>query len=321
MADMASSANLEGYQPYKKPVFRRLMQRTIIPWLFILPILAIHILVVAIPSISALYYSMTDWKGIGEANFVGLANFKRLFTDDPVFLKALKNNFIWLAFFLTIPFGLALTAASLLAQVKRGAMFYRLVFFLPYIMPSVVTANIWQNLLSPRRGLGAQFTASPVGEQLVKLGMPDLGIPFLGRTETVLLSIAFIDNWHYWGFLTILFLVAMQNVPLELYDAAKIDGANRWQQFLNVTLPGIRPTLLFMLMMTAIWSFLVFEYVWILTQGGPAGASEVLGTYVYKQAFQRFDTGYAAAMGLTMSSFAGLIILIFIVLRKRGWDI
>jgi len=320
MADIARSANLQGYQPYKKPVFRRLMQRTIIPWLFILPIFAIHILVVAIPSISALYYSMTDWKGIGEAQFIGLANFRRLF-QDPIFFKALRNNFVWLAFFLTVPFILALTAASLLAQVKRGAMLYRVAIFVPYIIPSVVTANIWRNLMSPRRGLGAQFTASPLGEQLVSLGMPDLGIPFLGRTETVLLSIAFIDNWHFWGFLTILFLVAMQNVPKDLYDAAKIDGANRWHQFVNVTLPGIRPTLLFMLMMTAIWSFLVFEYVWILTQGGPAGASEVLGTYVYKQAFQRFETGYAAAMGLTMSSFAGLIILIFIFLRRRGWDI
>lgn len=320
MADIAPSANLQGYQPYKKPVFRRLMQRTIIPWLFILPILAIHILVVAIPSISALYYSMTDWKGIGEAQFVGLANFRRLF-QDPIFFKALRNNFVWLAFFLTVPFILALTAASLLAQVKKGAMLYRVAIFIPYIIPSVVTANIWRNLMSPRRGLGAQFTASPVGERLVSLGMPDLGIPFLGRTETVLVSIAFIDNWHFWGFLTILFLVAMQNVPKDLYDAAKIDGANRWHQFVNVTLPGIRPTLLFMLMMTAIWSFLVFEYVWILTQGGPAGASEVLGTYVYKQAFQRFETGYAAAMGLTMSSFAGLIILIFIFLRRRGWDI
>lgn len=320
MAEMVSSPNIEGYQPYKKPRFRRLMQRTVIPWLFILPILAIHILVVAIPSVSAIYYSMTDWKGIGEANFVGLANFKRLL-NDAIFLKALKNNFVWLGFFITVPFILALAAASLLAQIKRGAMFYRLAIFIPYILPSVVTTNIWRNLMSPRRGLGAQFTATPVGERLVSLGMPDLGIPFLGRTETVLLSIAFIDNWHFWGFLTILFLVAMQNVPMDLYDAAKIDGANRWQQFLNVTLPGIRPTLLFMLMMTAIWSFLVFEYVWILTQGGPAGASEVLGTYVYKQAFQRFETGYAAAMGLTMSSFAGLIIMIFIFLRKRGWDI
>lgn len=309
-------ANVGSSTPYvqkrrwnQHPAFRRVL----IPWLFILPILAIHLIVVLIPSLSAIYYSLTDWSGIGEAEFVGLQNFADIFRDAS-FLQALRNNLIWLVFFLTVPFVIALAAASLLAQIKaKGVgLLYRFVFFLPYILPSVVTANIWQNLLSPRHG---------VGVQLAKVGVPGLDIAFLGRSDTALLSIAFIDNWHYWGFLTVLFMTAMQNVPLELYDSAKIDGADRWQQFLNVTLPGIRPTLLFMLLMTAIWSFLVFEYVWILTQGGPAGASEVLGTLVYKQAFQRFEAGYGAAMGLTMSAFAGVVIFIFIVLRRRGWDI
>lgn len=310
---LASTASSTPYlhrrRWHQHPAFRRIL----VPWLFILPILVIHLTVVLIPSLSAVYYSLTDWSGIGEAEFIGLQNFADIF-QDKAFLQALRNNLVWLVFFLTVPFTIALAAASLLAQVKAGGagLFYRFVFFLPYILPSVVTANIWQNLLSPRHGVGAQ---------LAKVGIPGLDIAFLGRSDTALLSIAFIDNWHYWGFLTVLFLTAMQSVPLELYDAAKIDGANRWQQFFHVTLPGIRPTLLFMLMMTAIWSFLVFEYVWILTQGGPAGASEVLGTLVYKQAFQRFEAGYGAAMGLTMSAFAGVIILIFVGLRRRGWDI
>jgi raffinose/stachyose/melibiose transport system permease protein len=287
-------------------------RRVFIPWLFILPILLLHLLVVAYPSLSGVYYAMTDWSGMGEAKFVGLDNFRRLFTNDPDFLSALKNNLIWLAFFLTVPFALALFAASLLAQVKRGALFYRLALFIPYILPSVVTASIWRNLLSPKNGVGAQ---------LANAGIPGLDIAFLGRSDTALLSIAFIDNWHYWGFLMVLFLTAMQAIPLDLYDAAKIDGANRWQLMRYVTLPGIRPTILFMLMMTAIWSFLVFEYVWILTQGGPAGSSEVLGTLVYKQAFNNFEAGYGAAIGLTISAFAGGIIFIFVVLRRFGWEV
>lgn len=288
------------------------VRRVLIPWLFILPILLLHLLVVAYPSLSAVYYAMTDWSGMGKATFVGFENFRRLFTDDPDFLGALKNNFIWLAFFLTVPFALALFAASLLAQVKRGALFYRLALFIPYILPSVVTASIWRNLLSPKNGVGAQ---------LAEAGIPGLDIAFLGRSDTALLSIAFVDNWHYWGFLMILFLTAMQAIPRDLYDAAKIDGANRWQLTRYVTLPGIRPTILFMLMMTAIWSFLVFEYIWILTQGGPAGSSEVLGTLVYKQAFNNFEAGYGAAIGLTMSAFAGGIILVFIILRRLGWEV
>ena len=129
-------------------------------------------------------------------------------------------------------------------------------------------------------------------------------------------------HWrHWWGFLSILFLTAMQSIPVDLYDAAKMDGANRWQQFRNVTLPGIRPTILFMLLMTAIWSFLSFDYVWILTQGGPSGASELVSSHLYKQAFLRFEAGYAAAIGLTVSLMAGCIVGGFTILRRRGWEI
>ena len=119
----------------------------------------------------------------------------------------------------------------------------------------------------------------------------------------------------------VLLLAAMQNISSDLYEAARLDGANRWQEFRDVTIPGIRPTLVFMILMTAIWSFLTFDYIWILTQGGPAGASEVLATLVVKNAMMNFDAGYASAIGLTMSIFVGCVISIFIVLRKRGWEI
>jgi raffinose/stachyose/melibiose transport system permease protein len=191
-------------------------------------------------------------------------------------------------------------------------MVYRTALFIPYIIPSVITAAIWKNLLSPRLGVGAQ---------LAKIGIPGLDRAFLGNPDTVLFSIAFVDNWHFWGFLMVLFLAAMQNIAPDLYDAAKIDGANRRQEFRHVTIPGIRPTLVFLMMMVAIWSFLVFDYVWLLTQGGPAGSSEVLGSYLYKQAFNRFEAGYAAAIGLTMAFFAFLVIGVFGFLRRRGWEI
>jgi raffinose/stachyose/melibiose transport system permease protein len=148
-----------------------------------------------------------------------------------------------------------------------------------------------------------------------------LNQPYLGDKNLALGAIAFADNWHWWGFLMILFLTAMQNIPTDLYDAAKIDGASRWGEFLNVTLPGIRPTVFFMLMMTGIWSFLVFDYVWILTQGGPAGSSEMLATHLYKEAFQRFEAGYGAAIGISMSVLAGIMAGIFVLLRRRGWDV
>ncbi len=291
---------------------RRVVRKVLIPWLFILPVVLLHGFVVVIPSVLGMYYSFTDWSGMGGANFIGLENYRRLFFDDASFRQAMVNNIVWLTFFMTVPFALSLMAAFLLSQIKRGSYFYRILIFIPYILPSVVIASIWRNLLSPRQGIPAVLT---------EMGIPGFDVAFLGNPDTVLLTIAFIDNWHYWGFLTILFLTAMQSVPTVLYEVARLDGANRWQQFWNVTLPGIRPTVVFMLMMTAIWSFLVFEYVWILTEGGPAGSSEVMGTLVYKNAFRRFDAGYAAAQGITMSAFAGTIVLIFIVLRRRGWEI
>jgi raffinose/stachyose/melibiose transport system permease protein len=292
----------------RKHTFRK----AVVPWLFLLPILLLHIVVVAGPALASVYYALTDWKGLGKAEFIGLENFRRLFFEDRTFRKAFGNNVIWMLIFLTVPIALSLGAASLLAPIKRGAMFYRTALFLPYILPSVITASIWRNLLSPRQGIGAQLSL---------MGISGFDKAYLGRPETALYAIAFVDNWHWWGFLLVLFLAAMQNIAPELYEAARIDGANRWHEFRYVTLPGIRPTLFFLLLMTAIWSFLVFDYVWILTQGGPAGSSEVLATMQYKTAFNRFEAGYAAAVGLTISAFALSIIGVFGLLRRRGWDI
>ncbi len=292
----------------------RFVRNVLVPWLFILPLLSLHVGIVAIPAIQGVYMSLTDWTGTKPQpdNFVGLENYRKLFFEDEAFGEGLINNLTWMAFFLTVPFILALFCSSLLAQVKRFGMVYRSILFIPYVLASVVTATIWRNLLNPQRGIGAA---------LADMGIEGFDIAYLGRTETALVSIAFIDNWHFWGFLMILFLAAMQAIPPVLYDAAKIDGANRWEEFRHVTLPGIRPVLLFMFMMVAIWSFLAWDYIWILTQGGPAGSSDVIATHLYKNAFLRYSAGYGAAQGVVISIFAGFIIMIFVTLRRRGWDI
>ena len=137
----------------------------------------------------------------------------------------------------------------------------------------------------------------------------------------MLYSIAFVDNWHWWGFLVVLYLAAMQAIDKELYEVAYLEGASRWQEWLYITFPGIRPTFVFTVLMTVIWSFLVFDYVYILTQGGPAHASEVLSTVVYTNAFFRFDVGYAAAVGVSMGFFAGLVTVGYVILKRREWQI
>ena len=298
--------------PSRRVVDKLRARRELLAWIFIAPITIIHLVVVVGPGLSGLYFSMTDWSGIGKAEFVGLSNFVDLFTRDMNFRAAFRHNLFWMAFFLTVPMAMALLAASLLSQIRRGAFLIRSLFYMPYVLPSIVSAFTWSMLLNPSLGVGAT---------LDKWGIKGLDHPWLGDFRTALASIAFADNWHWWGFLSILFLTAMQAIPVDLYDAAKIDGANRWQQFRNVTLPGIRPTILFMLLMTAIWSFLAFDYVWILTQGGPAGSSELVSSHLYKQAFLRFEAGYAAAIGMTVSLMAACIVGSFAFLRSRGWEI
>ena len=313
-----TTAESAGFEP--RPVainnqprrtWRSVYRRAVVPWLFLLPILLLNVVVVLGPAVSSIYYALTDWSGVGEATYIGLENFRRLFFADPSFKRAFLNNLVWLGIFLTIPIAMGLLSASLLSTVRRGTLFYRMTIFIPFVLPTVVVASIWRSLLNPRSGIGAQLSS---------WGFTGLDRAFLGNAQTVLPTIAFIANWAWWGFLMVLFLAAMQNIAPDLYEAAG-SMEHRWHEFRDVTLPGIRPTLVFMILMTTIWSFLTFDFVWILTQGGPAGASEVLAALVYKEAFLNYHAGYAAAIGLTMSALVGIVIAVFLVLRRRGWEI
>ena len=269
-------------------------------------------LVILGPSVATIYYSFTDWSGLGPAEFVGLQNYRDILTDGD-FYVAMWHNVVWTILFLTVPISMGLLGAFLLSQITRFHMFFRVAYFVPYVVASVVNAALWQNILDPDRGIGSA---------LASVGIPFLdGVSFFGSQILALPSVAGVNIWAWWGFLVLLFLTALQSVDAQLYEAAKIDGAGRWQQFLNVTLPGIRPTLVFVVLLTIINSLLVFDYVYIITRGGPAGASEVIGTLMYKEAFERFEAGYASAMGLGLSFVSGLIVLVFIVLRRRGWEV
>lgn len=280
-------------------------------WSFILPLLILNLIIVIIPSVFGLLLAFTDWSGYGPINFIGLDNFSKLF-QDAIFFKSLSNNLIWTALFLTVPIAVGLLGAYMLSGIKRGQILFRVIFFLPYVFASVVNTQIWRQILHPRVGIG------PI---LADYGIHFLDFPIFGTRETALFAVAFVDGWHFWGFLVILYLAAMTAVDAELYEVARLDGASRFQQFRFVTLPSIRPTLVFTILMITIWSSLVFDYVFIMTGGGPANSSEVMGTYLYQNAFQRFDVGYAASVGVMMSLWVMLAVAGFVYLRRRGWDI
>ncbi len=279
-------------------------RRALIGWAFLAPLLVLNIIVVLGPSIATVWYSFTDWSGLGPATFTGFANYTRAFKDPEVH-AALEHNLIWLVLFLIVPSVLGLLGAYLLGQIQRGQMLFRALYFIPYISASVVNAAVWKMLLSPDSGVAHQFGSD---------------ISFLGDPKLSLYAVNFVVDWHFWGFTAIIYFAAMQGVDPQLYDASKVDGASRWQQFKAVTLPGIRPTMVFLVLMSVIWTLKAFDYIFIMTQGGPAGSSDVVATVMYNHAFNQYEAGYAAALGLTMTVVVGLILLAYRWLRKRGWE-
>jgi raffinose/stachyose/melibiose transport system permease protein len=290
----------------------RLRSQHIAAWLCLLPFVALNVLVILGPSVATFYYSLTDWNGLGTATYIGLANYRELAHDED-FRAALVHVAIWTGFFLTVPIAMGLLGAFLLSQITRFQLLFRLIFFIPYTIASAVNASIWKNIFDKNQGIFAQ---------LADLGVPGFSnIAIFGSTDRALWGVAWVDNWHWWGFLVVIFLAAMRTIDSELYDAVKIDGGSRWREFRDVTLPGIRPTLVFVVLLTIIASLLVFDYVYIITQGGPAGATEMVGTLLYKRAFELFEAGYAAAMGATMTVVSVLIMVMYRFLQRRGWDV
>src|SRR5918992_2326821 len=271
---------------------RAKLRRIAIGYAFLAPLLVVTGVVIAIPAIFAVWYSLTDWTGFGPAHFIGLDNYRRLF-GDPEFHNALKHNIAWTVYFLTVPIAMGLFGAFLLSRIKRFQIFFRVVYFIPYVVATVVAGAIWESLLSPDQGVGAG---------LANVGLPWLqDVNFLGDPQLALGAVAFVNTWQWWGFLVVIFLASMQAVDPALYEAARLDGAGVWREFWHITLPGIRPTVMFLSLMTVIWSFLIFDYIYILTQGGPAGSTDVLATLLYREAFANQEAGYAASIGVVMA--------------------
>ena len=280
-------------------------------WWFLVPALAFNFVVIVVPSISSFYFGLTKWSGFGIPKFTGIDNYISLF-NDRVLALAFYHNILWTIYFLIVPVIIGLIGAFLLSGIKRGQLLFRFIFFIPYVIASVVNVQLWMTIFHPKLGIFEWFAEK---------GINIIEKPILGNRDTSLIAVAFVDSWHFWGFLVVIYLAAMYQVDTQLYESARIEGANRLQQFLHVTLPGIKPTLIFTLLMIIIWSIPAFDYVYLMTQGGPAHSSEVMATHLYSMAFQQFEVGYASAIGTAMALFSTLIIAIFVILRKLGWEI
>lgn len=280
---------------------------------FVLPAFFLHFFIIAVPTLSLIYFSLTDWKGVGAPNFIGLKNFSRMIFEDGDFHHAVLNNILYMSVFLTIPIVFGLLMALLTVRAGRFQLLYRALFFLPYVVSPVISGKIFMMYYDPFSGINQFFEW---------MGWSFLAnINYVGDRNLALFSVAFVDYWHWWGFVLVIFLAALHQVDVSLYEAAELDGANRLQRFLHVTVPQIRPTLVTLLTITIIGSFVTFDYVYVMTQGGPAGATEIASTWIFKQAFNNFDAGYGSALSITVCAACVVVYFGFRRIQRIGWDI
>lgn len=276
-------------------------------WLFVLPALLLSFSIVAFPVGATLLLSFTDWNGLDTPHFIGLGNFQALFSE-PRFWKAVTNNFIFTTIFVTLPMVIALFAAALLLIISVGRTFFQVVFFLPVTIATIILAQIWRGMIySPVTGVIGWLQG--VG---ITVSNP------LADPATSLYGVLLVDIWHWWGYLTIIYFAALRQVDVTLIEAAVVDGASYPATFRYVLLPTILPTVLFMLLMSIIWSFRVFDWIYILTEGGPGFSSEVLGTLAYKTAFQQMAVGRASAYSLVMSMLGLLAIAVYLRIQYKS---
>lgn len=277
--------------------------------LYVLPTLLINVAIIAVPAMLTVVLAFFQWDGISDPVFVGLQNFGELW-DDRVFWTALTNNIIWTLIFLTVPIAMGLLAATMMLVARRGSTFFQVIYFLPVIIATAITARVWQGMIySPVTGITGL---------LQRFGF-DASNP-LAEASSALYGIAVVDLWHWWGFLCVIFFAALRQVPAEQIEAARVEGATFLQTIRYVLLPGIRPTITLMMIMTVIWSFLVFDFVYILTQGGPAYSSEVLSTFAYRSAFYDLAVGKAAAISVVISLFGLAATVFYIRTQAREFE-
>jgi raffinose/stachyose/melibiose transport system permease protein len=263
------------------------------PWLFILPALALYTVFLISPAVQSIAISFTDSNGVSpNPNFVGLDNYAQIF-QDPVAMLALRNNAIWSLVTIVIPIILGLLLAVLLNGSSRIMPLLRTVFYMPAVLPLVAVAAIWGWLYDPTQG--------SINQILRSIGLDALAQPWLGQDSTALGAVIVAGIWVRTGFPMLLYLAALQTIPNELYESARTDGANRWQQFWHITMPGLAGANVIVLALSVIESFKVFDLIFAMTNGGPGNTTQVLGTWMFVNVFQYFNVGYGTAMAVIIT--------------------
>jgi multiple sugar transport system permease protein len=283
---------------------RRGGRPALVAWLFLLPFLAPFLVLWAMPIVHGLYLSLTNASLTGaEERFVGPANYQRLLAD-PSYRRALANTVVFVVENVPVLVVAGLLLALLLNQSMPGLALIRAAFVAPYLVTASAVAIIWQFVLDPATGL-------------LNVWLAEVGLPaqrWLSEPGQAMGAIVLITLWWRVGFPLLVLLAGLQEIPGELYEAARLDGAGAWQRFWRLTLPLLAPVLLFVLIIRLIDSFKVFAQVYLVTGGGPVGSTRVLIQYLYEVGFQDFRSGYAAAIGWSL-----FLIILGVTLVQMRW--
>lgn len=283
----------------KKSLFSR---KKLLPWLLVSPYLIFLLVFVLFPVLFSFFLTFHKWNIIAPMEFIGAANYTRLI-HDRLFWKAIGNTLKFLLLHIPLQLVVSLFLAHLLNQKLKAISFFRASFFMPVIVSGVVVTILWQQLLGYDAGL--------INRLLVNLGLRKVG--WLIDPDIAIYSIAVMATWKNVGLYVILFLVGLQTVPTQYYEAAKLEGATRWQQFYHITLPMINPTVFMVVIISTIGGFSLFIEPYIMTGGGPMNTTLSAVLYIYKQAFQYYNMGYSATLGF----FYAFLIMTVVILQKR----
>lgn len=274
-------------------------------FLMAIPALLVYALFYLYPTLTNLRYAFSEWDGLQEAKFIGFKNFTRSLTNDDIFYKVLGNNIEFTGLVVIFQTALSLLFAIFLLKNTRASVALRTLYFFPTILSSVSVAMVWQFLYEPNLG--------PLNVFLNSIGLDFLALNWLGSETVTLRAVAFTQVWFHTGQMMVVYIAGLQQIPQELYEAAEVDGATRWQQFKSVTWPMALPTTAVVMAYTTIQSFRAFDLIYAMTQGGPNNSSSILVTLIYLTAFNEYRFGYAA----TQSIYLIVFILVLTAVQRR----
>ncbi|MCK6581160.1 MAG: sugar ABC transporter permease [Anaerolineae bacterium] len=290
-------------QPGQSGLIGRLANnQVLLGYLFILPSMIGFIVFFALPAIRSVIISFHEWNLLTDAEFVGLANYQDIFSDDR-FWRSLQITVTYVMWNIPVQTVLAVVIAVFLERISNSSLL-RGIMILPWLMPNVIVAMLFVWLLDPTLGL-------------VNIFLQNIGIgkqAFFGDPNQAIASVAGVNIWRHMGYNAILIYAGLKTIPRSLYEAATVDGANLWEQFWGITLPLLRPVLVFVLVTSVIGSFQIFDTIAVATEGGPAGATRTIIVYIYEQVFERrINMGVATAASVVL--FAILITVTIIQTR------